>query len=524
MSLVVALADAGRTADALDEADRARPLLQGRRPEPPARPARPGAAADRPLRGGPRRATARRCPDCAATATPCGRPGCSATVARCAPTSATTAARSSDLQRCAAVAEANGLWNQLARAWQNLGLRDEPGRRRAGCAGAARRRSRGGSATRLRRQLAGAGPGRGAARRGPRGRGGRLARRRAARAGGARPRLRRRRGAAAASPARRSAPAGPRTPARQPSGPPLSSPSSADRPGSRLARQVAVLARWDAGERGADTDPRGTPHRRRLRRGGLDAWPSLSARFVAAPVRAGVVVADHGAARCSPTSRSPAARAARRRGRPGGTRRRCSGWPTHDRRGAERALRRALAVRADNAAALGATDLRAHAAVFGEELASAGLRLAVEDRRPAGGARVGGALARQRAAEPAGATAQRRRAGHRARSPARRHGSTARGAPRRAARHRAAPAAAAAGVGRPGAGPARPRLVGIAARRRRLRRRSRWRAARRPGPGRARPQRQRPARGHRRRRPRRHARPVPSTTRPPPRPRRCGSR
>ena len=40
-------------------------------------------------------------------------------------------------------------------------------------------------------------------------------------------------------------------------------------------------------------------------------------------------------------------------------------------------------MRTENAAVLGATDLRAHAAVFGEELAYAGLQLALEDRRPA---------------------------------------------------------------------------------------------------------------------------------------------
>ena len=53
-----------------------------------------------------------------------------------------------------------------------------------------------------------------------------------------------------------------------------------------------------------------------------------------------------------------------------------------DRRGARAALRAGLAVVGSHAASLGATDLRAHAAGHGEELAALGLRLALQDRDP----------------------------------------------------------------------------------------------------------------------------------------------
>jgi hypothetical protein len=109
----------------------------------------------------------------------------------------------------------------------------------------------------------------------------------------------------------------------------------------------------------------------------------LSARFVAA--RSALESA------ALTTARALLAEVASSR-RSGSAEAKATGWhaeallrlANEDRRGAERAFQRALAIRAENAAALGATDLRAHAAVFGEELACAGLRLAVEDRRPAG--------------------------------------------------------------------------------------------------------------------------------------------
>lgn len=50
--------------------------------------------------------------------------------------------------------------------------------------------------------------------------------------------------------------------------------------------------------------------------------------------------------------------------------------------GADQALRGALRVLAENSAALGATELRAHASVFGEDVAILGVRLALESGRP----------------------------------------------------------------------------------------------------------------------------------------------
>jgi tetratricopeptide (TPR) repeat protein len=148
---------------------------------------------------------------------------------------------------------------------------------------------------------------------------------------------------------------------------------------TRLARQVAVLARWDAGERGPDLT---RAARRSAEECASAGWTvaALSARFVAA--RSALESASLTTARAL-LADVAVAREAR------GAEARATGWHAEallrlandDRRGAERALRRALAVRAENAAVLGATDLRAHAAVFGEELASAGLHLALEDGR-----------------------------------------------------------------------------------------------------------------------------------------------
>lgn len=53
-----------------------------------------------------------------------------------------------------------------------------------------------------------------------------------------------------------------------------------------------------------------------------------------------------------------------------------------DRAGARRALERGLRVVDDHLASLGATELRAHAAGYGTDLARLGVRLALEDRRP----------------------------------------------------------------------------------------------------------------------------------------------
>ena len=505
MSLVVALADAGRTADALDEAERARPLLKG------ADLSRLLAQRALVLQRIGRYEDALAC--YRQSLPGLRRDGDSLWEARLLGNRGPMRAylgdhrgAVNDLKRCAAVAEANGLWNQLARAWQNLGFAmslvgDVPAALELldNAAEVGQQRGFDDSSLVLDRAeaLLAAGLGSEAADWASTALLGLDERGLAYDAAEARLLF-----------ARAALSAGRPQDARAAAERAATEFAQQRRPAwTRLARQVSVLARWDAGERGA-----ALTRAARITADDCAAagWTvaSLSARFVAARsalessslTTARTLLADVAVARGSGSAEA-----------------RATGWhaeallrlANHDRRGAERALRRALAVRADNAAALGATDLRAHAAVFGEELASTGLRLAVEDRRPAGRARVGRALARQRSAEPAGPPAQRRRAGHRARSPARRHGSPARGAARRAARHRAAPAAAHAGVGRPGAGPARPRLVGFASRRRRLRREVPGRPARRAGPGRARPQRQRPARRHRGERSRGHARPVP---------------
>lgn len=148
---------------------------------------------------------------------------------------------------------------------------------------------------------------------------------------------------------------------------------------ARLARQVAVLARWDSG----DCGPALTRAARRAADECAAAGWTVAAqdsRFVAAR---------------SALASGSRALALRLLGEVASTRRRgnvavrVTAWHAEallrltegDRPGAERALRRGLALHSENAAVLGATDLRAHAAVFGEELAALGVRLALEDGR-----------------------------------------------------------------------------------------------------------------------------------------------
>ena len=148
----------------------------------------------------------------------------------------------------------------------------------------------------------------------------------------------------------------------------------------RLARQVAVLARFDAGERGPDLT---RAARRSAAECAAAGWPvaALTARFVAA--RSALESGSQASGQALLAEVAQARTSA-------GAEAKATGWHAEallrlacdDRRAAERALQRALAVRAENAAVLGATDLRAHAAVFGEELACAGVDLALADRRP----------------------------------------------------------------------------------------------------------------------------------------------
>ena len=380
MSLVVALADAGRTTDALDEAERARPLLKG------ADLSRLLAQRALVLQRIGRYEDALACYRQALPGL--RRDGDSLWEARLLGNRGPLRAylgdhrgATRDLERCAVVAEANGLWNQLARAWQNLGfamslvgdvpaaleLLDE-------AAEVGQQRGFDDSSLVLDRAEALLAAGLGAE---------------AADCAGAALLGLEERGLAydAAEArllfARAAISAGRPQDARSAAERAVGEFTHQHRPAwVRLARQVAVLSRWDVGERGPELT-------RAARRTADDCaaagWPvaALSARFVAArsalesasPTTARALLAEVAASRRSGSAEAKA-----------------TGWhaeallrlANEDRRGAERALQRALAIRAENAAALGATDLRAHAAVFGEELACAGLRLAVEDRRPQG--------------------------------------------------------------------------------------------------------------------------------------------
>jgi len=143
-----------------------------------------------------------------------------------------------------------------------------------------------------------------------------------------------------------------------------------------LAGHLAVRARWQAGERSPALLRAARRSARRLDGAG---WPeaSLRSRMVAALVlieqgrlreAADELVSTHAARRSGPADVRTAA------------------WHTHallrlahgDRRGALAALRAGLRVVDEYAASLGATDLRTHAAGYGQELAELGLRICVE--------------------------------------------------------------------------------------------------------------------------------------------------
>ena len=437
MSLVVALADAGRTSDALDEAERARPLLKG-------------ADLSRLLA---QRALVLQRIGRYEDALACYRQslpglrkdGDSLWEARLLGNRGPMRAylgdhrgAVNDLKRCAAVAEANGLWNQLARAWQNLGFAmslvgDVPAALELldNAAEVGQQRGFDESSLVLDRAeaLLAAGLGSEAADWASTALLGLDERGLAYDAAEARLLF-----------ARAALSAGRPQDARAAAERAATEFAQQRRPAwTRLARQVSVLARWDAGERGAALT--------RAARTSADdcaaaGWTvaSLSARFVAARsalessslTTPRTLLADVAVARGSGSAEG--------RG-PGGTRRRCSGSPTMtvaapSGRCAEPSPC-APTTQPLSARPTCAPTPRCSARSSPPPVCSSPSR--INGRAPSS---HGPSVAGQHPAEPAGPTAQRRGAGHRAGSPARRHGSSARGAPGRAARHRAAPAAA----------------------------------------------------------------------------------
>ncbi|WP_067069475.1 CHAT domain-containing protein [Carbonactinospora thermoautotrophica] len=148
---------------------------------------------------------------------------------------------------------------------------------------------------------------------------------------------------------------------------------------ARLARKTEIAARWALGERSRALLRDAVRVADQLAAAG---WPddALQTRLLA-----GRVALELG---LKPRARTllAAAAAGRRRGP---AQLRAAAWHAEalrrlldaDRAGASRALRAGLRVLEENAAILGATDLRAHSAVFGEELATLGLRLALEEGR-----------------------------------------------------------------------------------------------------------------------------------------------
>src|SRR5260221_4522873 len=143
-----------------------------------------------------------------------------------------------------------------------------------------------------------------------------------------------------------------------------------------LARQVEVAARFAQGERSAGL----------LREAASVADRLQAAKWPVAPYEArllaGRIALDLGR---GPQARTLFAEVARHRSR-GVAEIRTLAWHAHALHAlsagrpaaAERALQAGLRVHAENNAVLGATDLRAHASARGEELATLGLRLALE--------------------------------------------------------------------------------------------------------------------------------------------------
>ncbi len=148
---------------------------------------------------------------------------------------------------------------------------------------------------------------------------------------------------------------------------------------ARLSRQVSVQARWDLGERGAALTRAARRAADECARAGWSV-AAMESLFVAA--RAAL---EGGAHRLAARLLAEVA-AARNRGP---VEVRATAWHAEallrlarsDVAAAQRALRRGLTVRAENAATLGSTDLRAHAAVLGEEMAALGVRLAIQSGR-----------------------------------------------------------------------------------------------------------------------------------------------
>ena len=148
-----------------------------------------------------------------------------------------------------------------------------------------------------------------------------------------------------------------------------------------LARYFELQSVWATGTRSAALGRRARGLAELLERAGWAA-PALDARLMAA--RVALARRDLVAARAD-LRRSAGAR------RRGPVDLRARAWHAEallrlgagDRPGARRAVASGLRALADHDATLGATELRVHAATRGEELAALGLRLALDDGRPA---------------------------------------------------------------------------------------------------------------------------------------------
>jgi tetratricopeptide (TPR) repeat protein len=152
------------------------------------------------------------------------------------------------------------------------------------------------------------------------------------------------------------------------------------RPWATLARYVGARARWLAGERSSASL---AAARRVADDLTLAGWaiPALDARLMAGRIALDLGRAD--------TARAELARASRARQR-GPVDLRVRAWHAEgllrlaegDRRGADQALRAGVRLVHRYRHALGATELRAHSASHGVELAALGVRLAVSDGKP----------------------------------------------------------------------------------------------------------------------------------------------
>lgn len=149
---------------------------------------------------------------------------------------------------------------------------------------------------------------------------------------------------------------------------------------SALARYASLRASWVGGERSARTLRKASQTATTL---GAAGWtvPALDAHVIAARVALELGRLE--------VARAELAQASRARHR-GPVELRSCAWhaeallrlATGDRRGADSALRAGLRILDRYRAALGATDLRVHVSGHGGDLATLGLKLALEDRRP----------------------------------------------------------------------------------------------------------------------------------------------